>query len=209
MEIAALRLRLPPARGVDRAGAAGGSRGVANAGGRPARGDWQDRSFREFPVILPPRRLPGAQRFARVSVAPVWDVASMAPADASKIFLTRPGLDRGLTWEALVRPGRKMRTGERVIISDGSVRRDPGSRRIWRADGAPRSERRSLSKCWIGWDTCRCRRTSSAPMTAQIASVIRRCSRGSADRWPRRPRGCISRLKFWMRAARRGRRSRA
>src|SRR5262249_29615023 len=33
-----------------------------------------------------------------------------------EIFLTRPVSD--LTWEALVRPGRKMRTGERVFISD-------------------------------------------------------------------------------------------
>jgi S-adenosylmethionine:tRNA ribosyltransferase-isomerase len=35
-----------------------------------------------------------------------------------EIFLTRQISDDGLTWEALVRPGRKMRTGERVFVSD-------------------------------------------------------------------------------------------
>jgi S-adenosylmethionine:tRNA ribosyltransferase-isomerase len=35
-----------------------------------------------------------------------------------EIFLTRRISEDGLTWEALVRPGRKMRTGERVFVSN-------------------------------------------------------------------------------------------
>jgi S-adenosylmethionine:tRNA ribosyltransferase-isomerase len=35
-----------------------------------------------------------------------------------EIFLTKPCSADRLTWEALVRPGRKMRTGERIVISD-------------------------------------------------------------------------------------------
>jgi S-adenosylmethionine:tRNA ribosyltransferase-isomerase len=35
-----------------------------------------------------------------------------------EIFLTKPISSDGLTWEALVHPGRKMRTGERILISD-------------------------------------------------------------------------------------------
>ncbi|HLW77804.1 MAG TPA: tRNA preQ1(34) S-adenosylmethionine ribosyltransferase-isomerase QueA, partial [Bryobacteraceae bacterium] len=35
-----------------------------------------------------------------------------------EIFLTKTISPDGLTWEALVRPGRKMRTGERITISD-------------------------------------------------------------------------------------------
>src|SRR5205823_13694762 len=35
-----------------------------------------------------------------------------------EVFLTKPISDDRLTWEALVRPGRKMRTGELVIVSD-------------------------------------------------------------------------------------------
>src|SRR6185436_13771720 len=35
-----------------------------------------------------------------------------------QIFLTRATSADGLTWEALVRPGKKMRSGERIMIAD-------------------------------------------------------------------------------------------
>lgn len=35
-----------------------------------------------------------------------------------EVFLVRPVSDDGLTWEALVRPGRKMRTGEVILFDD-------------------------------------------------------------------------------------------
>ena len=35
-----------------------------------------------------------------------------------EIFLIKQTSEDGLTWEALVRPGRKMRTGERIVVSE-------------------------------------------------------------------------------------------
>ena len=40
-----------------------------------------------------------------------------------EVFLVRPVSEDGLTWEALVRPGRKMRTGEVVRFDDRFPRR--------------------------------------------------------------------------------------
>jgi S-adenosylmethionine:tRNA ribosyltransferase-isomerase len=81
-----------------------------------ASGTWEDRTFREFPSFLHssdclvlnnsrviPSRLFGQREHGTGRV---------------EIFLTKPVSADGLTWEALVRPGRKMRTGERVIIAD-------------------------------------------------------------------------------------------
>ena len=78
-------------------------------------GNWEDRSFRDFPTYLHagdclvlndsrvfPSRLYGVREHGSGKV---------------EVFLTRPVSPDGLTWEALVHPGRKMRTGERVVIS--------------------------------------------------------------------------------------------
>jgi S-adenosylmethionine:tRNA ribosyltransferase-isomerase len=79
-----------------------------------ATGTWEDRMFRDFPsytheddcLVLNdtrvfPSRLYGRREHGTGRV---------------EIFLTRQRTPN--TWEALVRPGKKMRTGERVIISD-------------------------------------------------------------------------------------------
>jgi S-adenosylmethionine:tRNA ribosyltransferase-isomerase len=79
-----------------------------------AAGTWEDRMFRDFPsythaddcLVLNdtrvfPSRLYGRREHGTGRV---------------EIFLTRQLTAN--TWEALVRPGKKMRTGERVIISD-------------------------------------------------------------------------------------------
>jgi S-adenosylmethionine:tRNA ribosyltransferase-isomerase len=79
-------------------------------------GNWRDASFRDFPhhlrasdcLILNdsrvfPSRLYGVREHGSGKV---------------EVFLTRPASPDGLTWEALVHPGRKMRTGERILISD-------------------------------------------------------------------------------------------
>ena len=79
-----------------------------------ATGTWQDRMFRDFPsytregdcLVLNdsrvfPSRLYGRREHGTGRV---------------EIFLTRQ--ISANTWEALVRPGKKMRTGERVAISD-------------------------------------------------------------------------------------------
>lgn len=79
-----------------------------------AKGTWEDRMFRDFPSYIYeddclvlndsrvfPSRLYGRREHGTGRV---------------EIFLTRQTTAN--TWEALVRPGKKMRTGERVVISD-------------------------------------------------------------------------------------------
>lgn len=81
-----------------------------------ASGTWEDRTFLDFSTFLHsgdclvlndsrviPSRLQGRREHGTGEV---------------EVFLTKPVSSDGLTWEALVHPGRKMRTGERVIISD-------------------------------------------------------------------------------------------
>jgi S-adenosylmethionine:tRNA ribosyltransferase-isomerase len=81
-----------------------------------ATGKWEDRMFRSLPSYLAtgdclvlndsrvlPSRLYGRRENGTGRV---------------QVFLTKPISSDGLTWEALVHPGRKMRTGERVVISD-------------------------------------------------------------------------------------------
>jgi S-adenosylmethionine:tRNA ribosyltransferase-isomerase len=78
-----------------------------------ATGTWQDRMFRDFPSYIKdgdclvlndsrvfPSRLFGTREHGTGRV---------------EIFLTRQITEN--TWEALVRPGKKMRTGERILIS--------------------------------------------------------------------------------------------
>ena len=79
-----------------------------------AKGTWEDRMFRDFPAYVRagdclvlndtrvfPSRLYGRREHGTGRV---------------EIFLTRQ--ISANTWEALVRPGKKMRTGERVLISE-------------------------------------------------------------------------------------------
>ncbi len=79
-------------------------------------GKWEDRMFRDFPNHLAsgdclvlndsrvlPSRLYGRREHGTGRV---------------EILLTKPISSDGLTWEALVHPGKKMRTGERIQISD-------------------------------------------------------------------------------------------
>ena len=79
-------------------------------------GTWQDRAFRDFPSYVGhgdclvlndsrvfPSRLYGRREHGTGRV---------------EVFLTKQVSSDGLTWEALVRPGRKMRTGEHIVISE-------------------------------------------------------------------------------------------
>lgn len=79
-------------------------------------GSWKDQQFRDLPSYLHsgdclvlndsrvfPSRLFGRREHGTGRV---------------EIFLTKQVSPEGLTWEALVRPGKKMRTGERILISD-------------------------------------------------------------------------------------------
>jgi S-adenosylmethionine:tRNA ribosyltransferase-isomerase len=84
-----------------------------------ARGAWEDRMFREFPSLLGPgdclilndsRVIPSRLLGRREHGGKLWK-------GEVEIFLTEPVSSDGLVWKALVHPGRKMRTGERVRIS--------------------------------------------------------------------------------------------
>jgi len=79
-------------------------------------GKWEDRMFRDFPTFLHrddclvlndsrvlPSRLYGHREHGTGRV---------------ELLLTKPTSADGLTWEALVRPGRKLPAGERIVISD-------------------------------------------------------------------------------------------
>jgi S-adenosylmethionine:tRNA ribosyltransferase-isomerase len=81
-----------------------------------SRGVWEDRTFRDFPSYLKPgdclvlndsrvipSRLLGRREHGIGQV---------------EVFLVKPVSPDGLTWEALVHPGRKMRTGEHIVISE-------------------------------------------------------------------------------------------
>lgn len=85
-------------------------------------GTFEDRAFRDFPYYMNPgdclvlndsrvfpSRLFGHR--ARAQEGGLWG-------GEVEVFLTKPVSDDGLTWTALVWPGKKMRTGERIIISD-------------------------------------------------------------------------------------------
>jgi S-adenosylmethionine:tRNA ribosyltransferase-isomerase len=93
---------------------------------------WEDRAFREFPQFLRagdclvlndsrvfPSRLFG--RRAGVHSLPVGNKNPKRSENLSgevEVFLLRPVSEDAKTWEALVHPGRKMRTGELVRFGE-------------------------------------------------------------------------------------------
>jgi S-adenosylmethionine:tRNA ribosyltransferase-isomerase len=80
-------------------------------------GSWQDRTFREFPSLTGPGDCI-VFNDSRVFPSRLYGTREHGAGGRVEIFLTRQVSTDGLTWEALVRPGRKMRSGERVMISD-------------------------------------------------------------------------------------------
>ncbi|MGA2181579.1 MAG: tRNA preQ1(34) S-adenosylmethionine ribosyltransferase-isomerase QueA [Bryobacteraceae bacterium] len=95
-------------------------------------GRWEDRSFREFPQYVQPgdclvlndsRVFPARLLGHRVGVhsLPVGKNNPKRRENLSgevEVFLLRPVSGDAKTWTALVRPGRKMRTGERIRFGD-------------------------------------------------------------------------------------------
>ena len=78
-------------------------------------GKWEDRQFRDFPSYLKPQDCI-ILNDSRVLPSRLYGRREHGTGKV-EIFLTKPISSDGLTWEALVHPGRKMRTGERVEIS--------------------------------------------------------------------------------------------
>jgi len=79
---------------------------------------WEDRAFREFPSFL----CAGdclVLNDSRVFPARLFGKRHGHLSGQVEVFLLRPVSADGRDWEALVRPGRKMRVGERVAFDGG------------------------------------------------------------------------------------------
>jgi S-adenosylmethionine:tRNA ribosyltransferase-isomerase len=77
---------------------------------------WQDRTFRDVPHYLRPTDCL-ILNDSRVFPSRLYGRRENGTGRV-EIFLTRPISDDGLTWQSLVHPGKKMRTGECIVISD-------------------------------------------------------------------------------------------
>jgi S-adenosylmethionine:tRNA ribosyltransferase-isomerase len=79
-------------------------------------GTWQDRTFREFPSFL------HAGDCLVLNDSRVFPSRLLGNREGNtgrvEVFLTKQLSPDGLTWAALVRPGRKLRTGERVRVGE-------------------------------------------------------------------------------------------
>src|SRR6266545_360973 len=114
-----------------------------------ARQTWEDRSFRELPdflkagdcVALNDTRVFPARLFGRRAGVHALAIGKKNPARHEylqgevEVLLIRPVSADGREWEALVRPGRKMRTGEIIRFEGGLeaeivARREFGERTI-------------------------------------------------------------------------------
>jgi S-adenosylmethionine:tRNA ribosyltransferase-isomerase len=78
---------------------------------------FEDRMFRDFPAYLNPGDCL-VLNDSRVFPSRLYGQREKGSGGQVEVFLTKPISGDGLTWTALVWPGKKMRTGERVIISD-------------------------------------------------------------------------------------------
>jgi S-adenosylmethionine:tRNA ribosyltransferase-isomerase len=79
-------------------------------------GAWEDRMFREFPSFLSPGDCL-VLNDSRVFPSRLYGRREHGTGRV-EVFLAKQMSSDGLTWEALVRPGKKMRTGERIVVSD-------------------------------------------------------------------------------------------
>ena len=94
---------------------------------------WEDRGFRDFPsylhsgdcLVLNDSRVFPARLFGRRAGVHALPIGKKNPkrseylSGAVEVFLLRPVDGDGKRWEALVRPGRKLPTGERICFENG------------------------------------------------------------------------------------------
>lgn len=93
---------------------------------------WEDRRFRELPGFLRPgdclvlndTRVFPSRLFGRRAGVRSLPIGKRNPkrheylSGQAEVFLLRPVSEDHRTWQALVHPGRKMRTGERILFAD-------------------------------------------------------------------------------------------
>jgi S-adenosylmethionine:tRNA ribosyltransferase-isomerase len=82
-----------------------------------AAGAWEDREFRQFPSFLKPGDCL-VLNDSRVFPSRLYGYREQGTGRV-EVLLTRAISADGLTWQALVRPGAKMRTGERIYVPAG------------------------------------------------------------------------------------------
>ena len=107
------------------------------------------------------------------------------PTGRIEVMLLEPAGEN--QWRALVRPGRKVAIGERLvfparigeIVLEAEVleRGKFGERLLEFAPPRGNSSLTIFLPCWTRSATCRCRRTFTAMMRKRIASGTRRCLR--------------------------------
>ncbi len=126
-----------------------------------------------------------------------------------EVLLTRNV--EGDTWEALVRPGRKVRVGEHILFGEGELeaevidRGELGLRRLrfsCPVDHAANAVRKQLSASAMFL----CRPTSAVATKRKTGCVIKQFSHGAEARWLHRRLACILQIQFsnsYARAARR------
>jgi S-adenosylmethionine:tRNA ribosyltransferase-isomerase len=76
---------------------------------------WEDRTFRDFPAFLNPG---DCIVLNDSKVLPSRLIGQRASAGEVEVLLVEPGGPDARTWTALVRPGRKLRKGDRILFGD-------------------------------------------------------------------------------------------
>lgn len=173
-----------------------------------ASGRVRDSHFSEFPsllregdlLVLNDSRVIPARLYARRTLRREKE----KPTGRIEVMLTEPM--RGNQWHALVRPGRKVAIGERLVFpaADGKIvlEAEVLERGQFEGSGCWSSRRwRISSACWSRSGTYLCRRIYVGTMLRRIASDIKLCFRESADQSRLRQQGCTSR-RCWTRLRR-------
>jgi S-adenosylmethionine:tRNA ribosyltransferase-isomerase len=78
---------------------------------------WEDRRFLDFPQFVHPGDCLILNN-SRVFPSRLYGKREFGTTGRVEVFLLRQDRGEPRTWEALVRPGRKIRTGERIVFSD-------------------------------------------------------------------------------------------
>ena len=185
------RLRLRAAGRAHRPGADRTARRGAPAG-RPGQ-----RGARAPPRPRPARRCCGDGDLLVVNdtkVIPARLRLHRETGGAAEVLLLEPLDDDRRTWEALVRPARKLRVGEQLLDAGGEPLVEIGGRTRGRRHVRPSTlarRRRSAGAAADATARCRCRRTSASPWPSPTAT--RPSTPPSPARPRRRPPGCTSR----------------
>ena len=124
---------------------------------------------------------------------------------AAEVLLLEPLSDDRRTWEAMIRPARKLRVGEQLVDADGEAVMVEIGRRM------PAGDTWTVTIVADGDPLDLLQRHGEMPLPPYISdgarpspTATRRCTPPSRRRRPRRPPGCTSRPSCWPRSTARG-----